>query len=323
MLQHSSSAAKKASAKKPTTIDSQTSITSASAANNTSTASSTTNDAGSRVEWNTRRSAILNRFTTAEKLSIVTSFLTGGEMLKHSQTSIAEKVRHRLEQLDDCDEGAVVHQMLDLTQHDYMHKIDQLNHELVQAWNGDQRVKALKIAIQCAKLLADTSVMQFYPSQFVLITDILDNFGKLVFERLRTKAAYVPPGGPASAVPTALPENFTPDMVPAAAKETCENWFYKIASIRELLPRLYVEIAILRCYSFLARDAFGAALQRLTHIIRGIGDPLVAAYVRCYLCRVGMTVSPDRTYVKSNLDDMLFVYHTVSGMDWCSYSCSL
>lgn len=110
-------------------------------------------------------------------------------MLKSTQTSISEKVKHRLEQLDDFDEGSV-HHMLDLTQQEYMTKIEQLNNELVQAWNTDQRVKALKIAIQCSKLLADTSVMQFYPSQFVLITDILDIFGKLVYERLRTKAEY-------------------------------------------------------------------------------------------------------------------------------------
>ena len=32
---------------------------------------------------------------------------------------------------------------------------------------------------QCAKLLADVSVIQFYPSKFVLITDILDTFGEL------------------------------------------------------------------------------------------------------------------------------------------------
>lgn len=117
---------------------------------------------------------------------------------------------------------------------------------------------------------------------------------------------------PGSKIPTALPENFTPDMVPESAKETCQNWFYKIASIRELLPRLYVEIAVLKSYSFLAKNEFNQALLRLTKIIRGIGDPLVAVYARCYLCRVGMTVTSDREYIKENLNDFLFVYHTVN-----------
>uniref|UniRef100_A0AAG5D065 Esophageal cancer associated protein n=1 Tax=Anopheles atroparvus TaxID=41427 RepID=A0AAG5D065_ANOAO len=256
--------------------------------------------------WAARRGAILNRYTTSEKLSIVTSFLTGGETIK-PQTTMSEKVKYRLEQLDDFEDGSV-RQMLDLSQQEYVIKIEQLNHELVQAWNQDQRVKALKIAIQCSKLLSDTSVIQFYPSKFVLITDILDIFGRLVYERLRTKAEYVHPG---TREVTALPENFTPEMVPESAKETCQNWFYKIASIRELLPRLYVEIAILRCYSFLARDEFDQALRRLSKMIRGIGDPLVAIYARCYLCRVGMGLTLDRTYIRENLDDVLTVYHTI------------
>lgn len=54
------------------------------------------------------------------------------------------------------------------------------------------------------------------------------------------------------------------------------------------------------------------ALNRLTLIARGIGDPLVAAYARCYLCRIGMTVSDDKVYLSQNFDDMLSVYHTVS-----------
>lgn len=32
--------------------------------------------------------------------------------------------------------------------------------------------------------------MAFYPSKFVVITDILDIFGKLVYERLKMKAEY-------------------------------------------------------------------------------------------------------------------------------------
>lgn len=257
--------------------------------------------------WATRKSAILNKFTTSEKLSIVTSFLSGGEkVVVKAQSSVVDKVKNRLEQLDDFEEGSV-RQMLDLTQQEYMNRIEQLNQELVQAWHHDQRVKALKIAIQCSKLLVDTSVIQFYPSKFVLITDILDIFGKLVYDRLRTKAEYYVPG---SKTPTSLPENFTPDMVPESAKETCRNWFYKIASIRELVPRLYVEMAILKSYSFLTSSEFSQALMRLTRMIRGIGDPLVAVYAHCYLCRVGVAVTTgDREYIKENFYDFLASYN--------------
>ncbi|XP_062553842.1 VPS35 endosomal protein sorting factor-like [Armigeres subalbatus] len=257
--------------------------------------------------WAGRRSAILNKYTTNEKLSIVTSFLNGGETIK-SQTTMSEKVKHRLEQLDEFEDGTV-RQMLDLSQQEYVIKIEQLNHELVQAWNTDQRVKALKIAIQCSKLLADTSVIQFYPSKFVLITDILDIFGKLVYERLLVKSREsIKSGGRGL---TALSENFSPDMVPESAKETCQNWFYKIASIRELLPRLYVEMAILKSYRFLTSNEFSSILMRLTQMIRGVGDPLVNIYARCYLCRVGMAITTDRDYIKENLNDVLTIYHTI------------
>lgn len=146
--------------------------------------------------WSVRRSAILSRYTTSEKLSIVTSFLPGGEKgiyffkrltielifqsnlyistqyLTHFKLRIdkwffkllqccfvavvvkvqpsgpmVDKVKTRLEQLDDFEEGSV-RQMLDLSQQQYTARIEQLNNELVQAWHSDQRVKALKIAIQ-------------------------------------------------------------------------------------------------------------------------------------------------------------------------------
>jgi hypothetical protein len=60
---------------------------------------------------------------------------------------LVDKVKTRLEQLDDFEDGSI-RQMQGLTQQEYMLRIEQLNNELVYAWNSDQRVKALKIAIQ-------------------------------------------------------------------------------------------------------------------------------------------------------------------------------
>jgi hypothetical protein len=219
-------------------VESNTMIKTTSTKSGSSAKKSTIDTTISSVaSWHSRRAIILNKYTTSEKLTIATSFL-GAENIVRNQTQV-EKVKHRLEQLDDFQD---VHFMQNLTQQEYVGKIQQLNAELISAWKTDQRVKSLKITIQCSKLLADaSSVMQFYPSKFVLVTDILDIFGKLVFDRLKSKAENE----------RSLPENFTPDMVNESAKDTCFNWFYKVASIRELLPRLYVEMSLIKCYRFI------------------------------------------------------------------------
>jgi len=108
--------------------------------------------------------------------------------------------------------------------------------------------------------------LQFYPSLFVLVTEILDTFGRLVFERIKQKG-LTPEGKLKMRV-----QDFGPRDVTEEARETCKNWFYKVASIRELVPRLYMEIAIIRCNQFLYGYAeFDDTLRRLTSMIRGIG----------------------------------------------------
>lgn len=204
---------------------------------------------------------------------------------------MTDKVKHRLEQLDYFEEGSIK-QWMNLSQQEYISRIEQLNNELVHSWKTEQRVKALKIAIQCSKMLADTSVLQFYPSAFVLITDILDIFSKLVYDRLRSKSGDISDN----------------------AKETTQNWFYKISSIRELLPRIYVEIALIRSYEFLSRGFLEDALQRLTLMIRGIADPLVATYLRAYLIRVTVTVSKSKDFIKDNFSDVMEIYGMVSSL---------
>jgi hypothetical protein len=82
---------------------------------------------------------------------------------------------------------------------------------------------------QCAKLLGDSSVPQFYPSMYVLLTDILDTFGDLVFERIKRKGVDVLNAQTKVKTAASLPVNFVHTDVSASAQETCRNWFYKTA----------------------------------------------------------------------------------------------
>lgn len=224
------------------------------------------------ASWPQFKVKILNKFNTSEKLSIKSSFLN--ESTSHGNKAVqnvSQRVKNRLEQLDDFEENSM-HEMYNLSQQEYVKRVDELNLALNDAWKNDQRVKALKIAIQCAKQLSTINVIHFYPSKFVLITDILDNFGSLVYNRIYAKTA-----------------DATEDI--HFAQETCRNWFYKISSIRELLPRFYIETSILHVYRFLLTDdnlhsECKKIFLRLTKMIRGIGNPLFAAYCRVYLCRV-------------------------------------
>ncbi|CAG9114315.1 unnamed protein product [Plutella xylostella] len=237
------------------------------------------------AEWRERRAAVLARYTTADKLSITSSYLPGGEKEKpltaliRQVSTLNEKVRHRLEQLD---EDGSARATTGLSQHEFVTKINVLNEEIKKAWNSEQRVKAFKIAIQCSKLLQDTAGLLFYPSKAALIHDTLDMFGELVFQRLREKSY--------GHKPIKTVHDIDPALVPEPAKETCLNWVYKMASIRELLPRLYMEMALLPCVAFVSKTEIKAAVARLTVMIRGMGSAVVAAYLRLYLTRVAARV---------------------------------
>lgn len=158
-------------------------------------------------------------------------------------------------------------------------------------------------------MLGDTKkVVRFYPSKWILITEILDTFGDLVFERLKKRSTVMVDG-----VEIGLKDNFRAYEVADHAKETCKNWFFKIASIRELLPRLYMELAIIRCYKFLYDDYFPKALPHIARIIRGIGDPLVSMYARAYLARRGHVVAPQlKDYLNMMVNDHVFLQGTFS-----------
>jgi hypothetical protein len=89
--------------------------------------------------------------------------------------------------------------------------------------------------IEVAKILQATTFPHFYPSQFVYVTDFLDLFGNLVYDRLLTKAKQER----IDAGLAPLPTHFVIHDILEQTRITTRNWFGKIMECKELVPRIY------------------------------------------------------------------------------------
>jgi len=47
-------------------------------------------------------------------------------------------------------------------------------------------------------------------------------------------------------------------------------------------------------------------------MVRGIGNPLVAWYARCYLCRIGVLTNLSANYFEESFKDILLTYKQVN-----------
>jgi len=90
-----------------------------------SNASRTSASSGDTFEpWAAKRTGILSKYTTTEKLSIVTVMASSVDRRDSSSSgTMSEKVKNRLEQLDDLEEGSL-QETLNLSQQEYIHRIE-------------------------------------------------------------------------------------------------------------------------------------------------------------------------------------------------------
>ncbi|XP_072984566.1 uncharacterized protein [Typha latifolia] len=249
----------------------------------------------SKKEWALFRSSLGQKFLYSNTISIspISNIIAGSSK---DYKSLA--VMH-MDELED-EEMIVKEEKKVITQKEYVLRLQELKGEIVQAWRADDRIKALKLSIKVARLLLDSSVLQFYPTLFMLVVDVMDMLGDLVWERIKRKSEYDDNG----TLMYSVPDNFVSADICSEAKETCYNWFCKIGSVRELLPRIYLELAILRCWRFL-EDDFSCILHRLTMMIRGVADPLASAYCHLYVARSARILHPeDAGYLITSLNDI-------------------
>ncbi|XP_020240326.1 VPS35 endosomal protein sorting factor-like isoform X3 [Cajanus cajan] len=247
-------------------------------------------------EWTSFRRLLMQRFPVSKMVSVSSMpdvLMRGGKLHDKSSTNM------HLEELDDpqkfADEGVKT-----ITWQEYVSRLHELKDEITRSWLAEDRVTSLKLSIKVAKLLMDTSVFEFYPTLFVLVTDIMDMLGNLVWQRIKRKAEFSEDG----ALCCNLAENFEARDICADAKETCYNWFSKIGAVQELLPRIYLELAILPCWRFLLDQPLDS-LQRLVMMTRGLGDPVASAYCRLYMAHCAQKLpSHDIGYLVTCVNDL-------------------
>ncbi|CAM8972452.1 unnamed protein product [Rhodiola kirilowii] len=165
-----------------------------------------------------------------------------------------------------------------ITRQEYIAHLQKLKDDISRAWHDDDRFTSLKLCTKVARLLMDTSVTHFYPTLFVMATDIMDMLGDMVWGRIK----YISENAEDQIVTCTLTDSIDPTTICNDARETCINWFCKIASIQELLPRIYLELALLPCWSFLVKQP-ADNLQRLKMMTRGLADPVASAYCHLYM----------------------------------------
>lgn len=75
---------------------------------------------------------------------------------------------------------------------------------------------------------------------------------------------------------------------------------------------MQLSVHLKRAINVLLFRDFSATLIRLSRVIRGLGNPLVAAYARAYLMRVGRAIRlQDRSFVVENVRDLYLSYNQV------------
>lgn len=249
-------------------------------------------------EWTTFKRFLMQKFPVSKMVSVS---LMPDVIIKTGKgyANVKDSTTKHLKELDDP-ENFAEEDVKVITGQEYVSRLHELKDEIKHAWTAEDRVTSLKLSIKVARLLMDTSVLQFYPTLFVLAAEIMDMLGNLVWERIKQKVEFGEDGSRLCY----LSENYKEINICVEAKETCNNWFCKVGSVRELLPRIYLELAILPCWRFL-NDQPANSLQRLVLMTRGLADPLASAYCRLYMAHCARKLpSCDTGHLITSINDI-------------------
>lgn len=124
------------------------------------------------------------------------------------------------------------------------------------------------ISKTCSLLQTNSKSPQFYPAQFMLVLELVEHFGKIVYERISSHEA-------------APKDNFLAAKT-GTREFLCLNWSMILCRTSTLLPRLLLQIAFLKCCKFHPFKTVEESINQIINAIPGLGSGTSGIYVRAY-----------------------------------------
>jgi len=208
------------------------------------------------------------------------SFQTRASDFSHTDITIlfSKRVRDRLAELAvTSDEAQKITQMQQNEEH-IRETIKQKSVQIEKLHQEERYWDMIELISETCNLLLNTSSPQFYPAQFMLVIDLVDYFGRMVYKRVSsqvtTKGDF-------------LKENKDTTQLLAL------NWSMILCRTRYLLPRLLLQTAFLPCVKFHPFKTLEEAITQITNAIGGLGSATSSVYVQSFLLYTIFTHFPE------------------------------
>jgi hypothetical protein len=231
--------------------------------------------------WSFLRKNLMDLFCSNSNMQVKSIYSISMDDEDLQKNYKIDQGRNRLEEIEGDKKG-----MFNiLSSGEFIAKVEVLKREMLQKWEVEDKVGALKIIIHCTKMLNDVFTPKFYTHKFLVLSDILDSFSKLVYDRIY-KLSF---GNDKGTDFTEINSN----NINSTAKDICFNWILKCSCIRELLPRIYIDITFLKIFRYIYSEKdVEQKILTIAKMIRGISHPLISFYVSMYLARTSLNLFP-------------------------------
>jgi hypothetical protein len=214
------------------------------------------------------------------KAYCLASFQTRAADFAKTDISIlfSKRVRDRLAELAVTTDEAQLITMMQQNEEGLRSQIKQQSVELERLHKESQHWEMIELISKSCELLVNTKSPQFYPAQFTLVLDLVEAFGKMVYDRINSQP---------------MPKGDFLKEKEATKPLLALNWSMILCRTSHLLPRLLLQIAFLRSMKFHPFKTIEETIRQIAAAIPGLGTASAGIYTRAYFAYTVFTNFPE------------------------------